>query len=240
MTLYKHIIDSKCQHKQHDNINFYIEDLPKEQQKYYSSLYKSSYCSIKLFSLVDLTMDDFLNKWKQFDRKIFNDLLIQCVYAIYLMNSEGYFHHDFHTKNVGLIKTKEKFITILNKKIPTHGYIVVPIDYCLVLHKKFILKDWEKKALKYDNDLFSLLNTFVISTMTSNLEIKNEQKINIDQIDRDVIEPFVEHFMIENDTWCKDNIIFFTETLYKIMFFDKRQIRFLRISFFCYLIFSTK
>ena len=45
------------------------------------------------------------------------------------MHSNGYVHGDLHSGNIGIVNTTEKYITILNKKIPTYGRIYKIIDY---------------------------------------------------------------------------------------------------------------
>ena len=79
------------------------------------------------------------------------------------MNKYGYFHNDFHPGNIGYVKTKQKYVKILNYKIPTHGYLIKAIDFGLVLHKKYPMsKSWREKY-NNDNDLFTVLNLLSIN-----------------------------------------------------------------------------
>jgi hypothetical protein len=55
------------------------------------------------------------------------------------MNKNGYTHNDLHHYNIGIKKTKNKYIKILGKKIPTYGKIIKILDYGAVLHKKYDL-----------------------------------------------------------------------------------------------------
>jgi hypothetical protein len=144
MKLYDYKIDDKCYLKKY-GLAFTWKNLPKQQQKYYNTLYKSSYCSIKLWSYIDTTLRDLLKSWKTFHKNIFYDLLIQIVYIIYLINKEGFLHNDFTSANIGLVKTKKKYIKIMNSNVKTHGYIVQAIDFELNIHKKYKLYPYEKQ-----------------------------------------------------------------------------------------------
>jgi serine/threonine protein kinase len=177
MTLYDYKIDTDCKHTQNfDGFDFELKDLPKAQQTFYKMLWKSKICSIKLYSYVNTTLHGVLNSWKKFDNKIFYDLFIQIIYVVYLMNKHGYFHNDFHPKNIGIVHTKDKYIDILGHKILTHGMNVQAIDYGLVLHKKYKLKGWEKIKLENDNDLFTILNLLVFDHSNFEYEYKNNLK----------------------------------------------------------------
>jgi len=143
------------------------------------------------------------------------------------MDRHGYFHHDFHTSNIGLKKTNEKYINILGKNIPTHGYFVQAIYYGLVLHNKYILKEQEKNALKYDNDLSAILFILIFDTYFSiltnkfkNINIYADIKIN--KQDKQLLECFLEKITL-NNKWCKNNKTFLLKILYKILFFEKYE-----------------
>lgn len=128
------------------------------EKNYYKRLLNSEYRVVKLYSFVDTTLNKVLKSWKVFDKVLFYDLFIQIVYAIYLMDKEGYVHRDLHFKNIGINFTQKKTLNIFGKKIPTHGMCVVILDYGEVLHKKYILSGSEKQIIAYENDLFVVLN----------------------------------------------------------------------------------
>jgi len=222
MTLYGYKIDDKCKHQQ---ITSPLEDLPVSAQKYYKKLFSSHYCSIKLWSLIDTTLDKLLIDWKEFKFDMFYDLFIQIIYVVYLMNKHGYFHRDFHTANIGLIKTNEKYINILGENIPTHGYFIQAIDYGLVLHQKYILNNQEKNMLKYDNDLSAILIILIFDTYFSILTNKFKNiniyaDIQINKQDKQLLEHFLEKITV-NNKWCKNSKTFLLKILYKILFFEK-------------------
>jgi hypothetical protein len=97
---------------------------------------KSNYCSIKVYEFIDTTLDKIINKIKL--PEIYS-ILIQLSYTIYIMNKNGYTHNDLHIFNIGVKNTKQKYITIFDKKIPTYGRIIKLIDYGAILHNKYTL-----------------------------------------------------------------------------------------------------
>lgn len=142
MTLYDHTIIDNCTHKQKYPIN--IKKLPKEFKDEITTLSNSPYCSIKIWSLVDYTLQQ---KLKKLTLKQLYSAIIQITYICYLMNKHGYSHNDLHQGNIGIKKTKKKYIKILSKKVPTYGYIYVAIDYGSILHEKYKLSRQEKKKI---------------------------------------------------------------------------------------------
>jgi len=225
MKLYDYKIDNVCNHEQ-DTKEFNFDEMSESQKNFYEKLYASKYCSVKLWTLVDMTLDELLQSWKKFNKSMFCDLLKQIVYVIYLINKEGYFHHDLHTKNIGLVKTNKKYINAFGAKIATNGYFIVILDYGLVLHNKYNLKPWEKKCIEYDNDLFSIVNTLIFPTVMSNVMLKYENiydKVNIDDIDKEFLKDLLVNIDFDGSKWVNSNVNFFSQILYKIIFIDKYQ-----------------
>lgn len=97
---------------------------------------ESTFCSRKIYEYIDLTLDKIIDKLKLHE---LYSIIIQLVYIIFIMNKNGYTHNDLHIQNIGVKKTKQKYITIFNTKIPTYGKIIKLIDYGGVLHNKYIL-----------------------------------------------------------------------------------------------------
>lgn len=214
---YKFIIDDK-------KLDFseFMNLLDIQEQKYYQDIINSNHLSIKLYSYIDLTMYDLISSWKKFDVQMFNNLLIQIIYIITLINSNGYFHNDLHFKNIGLTKTNNNFIEILNNKIPTHGYHITIIDNDNVLHHKYNLQDYETEELNYKNDLFSIINS-----LYNFEELKRKHKefaninyafYNIDDVDKRFIQQYVKDVKMNDETQ-----IFIYNTLYKLLFYKKIQ-----------------
>jgi hypothetical protein len=233
MQLYDYDFVSSCEHKQSWNgFAFKLEDLPPKYRKLYIRLQKSKYCSIKLWSRIDLTLHTLLQSWKTFNYNVFYDLFIQIIYVVYLMNKHGYFHNDFHTKNIGIKYTKQKYIIIFGTKIPTHGMFVQAIDYGLVLHKKYDLKKWEINKLENDNDIFTILNTLLISFTHFKHYYKKEKiqeyvyaKINKTDYN------FLKNTFSKKIKLSKENEKFLIDRLYKYLFYTKYEKQLLKSKF---------
>jgi serine/threonine protein kinase len=143
MKLYDYDIVDSCKHIQKYAYNPKI--FSKKLQKEIKLLAKSPYCSRKIYSLIDHTFKDKLHK---LNRKQLYSAIIQITYVTHLMHKHGYTHNDLHPANIGIKKTKRKYIKIFSKKVPTYGYIYSAIDYDVVLHKKYKLNRDERKKVK--------------------------------------------------------------------------------------------
>lgn len=152
LKLYDSRIEYNCKHIHVYKERAVIGDLEKQFQK-------SPYCSIKLWSLIDGTMDSIL-KQRIIKRQLLYDIYIQLININYLIWKEGYKHGDLHFENVGYVLTNKKTINILGYKIPTHGYIFKAIDYGSVLHPKYLI--WQPYN-ELTNDLIRTLAIFSIN-----------------------------------------------------------------------------
>lgn len=197
-----------------------------KQKKYYQRLFASSYCSIKLTSIIDNMLHDVI--YDITDKSIILALFIQVIYIVYLMNKEGYNHQDFHPKNIGIVYTKDKYIKILNKKVPTYNYLLQAIDYGMVLHNKYQLEKWEENMLKYVNDLHINFYKIIFKIMLRNL-VNKYPEININKIvpiskkDAKFLDQYLKNITIDNSKFNQKIYNYFQELLYKILFFDKFQ-----------------
>ena len=210
-------IRNNCSHEQSwDGFPFRMSELPKGMQSYYKKLFSSSYCSIKVYSLIDMDMSKYIKR-KNFDSQEFYDLLIQLVYIIHLLDKHGYMHGDLHTNNIGLVKTNKKYITILGKRIPTHGYLIQLIDYGSVLHSKYTMTKSQKKIYEESTDLHSVLLTllfeiYYMKIMKKYRNINFYKDVKIDKEDKVILQKYVPED--RNNTKLFD-------FLYKIIFVDK-------------------
>ena len=158
--LYKYDIINDCSHIQefpHD-----LKTFPEYIQKIFIEKNNSNYCIRKVYSLIDIILKDVINSLSKL--QIYS-MIAQITYILYLMNKNGYTHNDLHSKNIGVVKTIKKYLTILNNKIPLLGYQYKAIDYGMVLHKKYKMDKIEKvmhnkNKLNEIDRLFKKLVTF--------------------------------------------------------------------------------
>jgi hypothetical protein len=138
LTLYKYEID-KCNFKQKilpwaENNEYFIN-----KNKEYI---KSKVCVSLIHDLKEGNVQFIYNAFKN-DKKCVYSMLIQILYALHLMHSNGYYHTDINNDDVAYIKTNIKTLNIFNLQIPTYGYIYSIIGYSSVLSNKFKLSKWE-------------------------------------------------------------------------------------------------
>ena len=118
--LYKYDIIDNCTHKQ--KLKSKLENLSEKQIE----KRKSKYCFIRLYSLVDTTLGD---RNLKLDQNQVYSLIIQMSYINYLLHKYKYYYGDLNLANIGVVKTNKKNIKIMNKNIPTFGYIYKVIDF---------------------------------------------------------------------------------------------------------------
>ena len=217
MKNYDNWIDINCKHKQDWNkIGLKLELFDKPTQKYYQNLFDSSYCSIKIYSLVELTLKNVI---KQINDEQYYDIFIQCLYVMYLCNKSGYMHRDWKMDNIGLIKTNNMNIDIFGKQVKTHGYQVVLLDYGAVIHKKYILSSYEKKIFTNKmTDLFFMFDRYKYNMIFNFTKFEN--KYNVDtfshiEINKEIkqdIQKYLPKFNKNNEV--------LSQYIYKIIYYD--------------------
>ena len=99
---------------------------------------KSKYTLTYFYDLKDGDLDSI---FKTLNRNQFISMLIQILYALYLMHIHDFFHTDIHTKNICYKKTDLTHIKIFNYKIPTYGYIYSLVDFTGVTSINFNYND---------------------------------------------------------------------------------------------------
>ena len=208
MKIYDYYIDKKCNYILDLNKNgLKLELLNNFEKKYYQDLFNSLYCSIKIYTLVDITLKDLYEQNKLNDNEIY-DLFIQLLYVIYLCKKNKYIHTDLNMGNIGLIKTSNKNINIFNKKVNTHGYIIVLLDYGNIINKKYILfnfKDFENKYHINTNNKVEI-NNKIKKYIKKYLPIKYDIKINNDILSQSIYKIiFYKHF--ENKLLNDNNLL---------------------------------
>jgi len=164
LTLYDHDIINDCTLKQ-QYPKVLMENMPDDLKL----LNDSPYCSRKLYSLVNTTLDKVIN---ELNTQQMYSIIIQMLHIYYLMNKHGYAHNDSHLANVGLIKTKDRTINILQKTIHLYGYQVVLIDYGFVMNKKY-----ELGSNFYKNEKITLKNHMKYEALHMLLNITNKYNV---------------------------------------------------------------
>jgi len=145
----------KCTHDQKlpTYFNFPSDKIGLKNKHDYEKLQQSSYCVQFVYDLLDGTLASIFNK---LNKRQFISMLIQLVWIIYLLQENSYKHNDLHFANVMYKKVPmNEYITILNYKIPTYGYIYSVIDYGEVLSPKFGFANRNEKYMfnMYSSDL---------------------------------------------------------------------------------------
>ncbi len=198
-----------------------LTKIQKRFQSFYKKIYSSPYCSIKIWSLIDLTLKEFVDK--KFDNEIYYDIFIQIIYVMTLINKYGYIHGDFKMDNIGLNKTKDKYIIINNKKIPTNGYYVVLIDYGNIMHKKYISRNkFEKNAIETKNDIYfmfdrieyNLIYNFYDFEAKYNNQINTYNPIKINITHKKILKEYLPNEVTKNNE--KELM----QHLYKIIYYE--------------------
>ena len=161
MQMYHYDLIDSCDHEQK-----YSGDL-KNFEKYHRDkllkLSKSNTCIRKIYELVDGNVKDIIPKLSL--QQIYS-FIIQISIIVKILEKGGYIHGDFHSGNIGYIKTDKKYIKFEKLKIPTFGYIFKAIDLGSVLHKRYKLSSRDKKYFKdlFKKELISCLGTSLINT----------------------------------------------------------------------------
>ena len=145
-------------------------------------------------------------------------MLIQLLYALHLIHSNGYYHLDVKSDNIGFVRTSLEYIYILNYKIPTYGYIWSLIDYGNVLSFKFSLKNSEKKFMSNPQTkffdyfgLYCLLYTNPSYNFIRQLKLISKSKEFVSNIKQTSEYKFcLEHFVVNNEkiSFLQANMIY--------------------------------
>ncbi len=93
------------------------------------------FCIEKVYTLVDTILRKINIQDLTLQQRY--SCIIQVMYVIHLLESNGYVHGDFHDGNIGVIKVPvDKHIMIFDELVPTFGYQYQAIDYGSLLHEK--------------------------------------------------------------------------------------------------------
>ena len=169
MQLYYYDFIDDCEHVQKYSNN--LKNFDKYHKNKIIALSKSSTCIRKIYDLCDGTVKDIIHTLS--NQQIYS-FIIQIAIIVNILQKSKYIHGDFHSGNIGYIKTDKKYIKYKNLNIPTFGYIFKAIDLGSVLHPKYKLnkrdKKWYKDFIK--NELISPLTTTDLLLQPSLLHCK--------------------------------------------------------------------
>ena len=159
--LYHYDFIDFCDHIQKYPVN--LKNFDKKNRDKLIKLSKSNTCIRKIYELVDGNVKSLLPKLNI--QQIYS-FIIQVSIIVDILQKSKYIHGDFHSGNIGYVKTDIKFITYKNLKIPTFGYIYKAIDYGSIMHPKYKLSNDDKKYYKdlYKRELISPLLTSLIDS----------------------------------------------------------------------------
>ncbi len=112
-------------------------------------MYRQKTCVKKLFSLIDNTVSEL--QIDAMSKQEIYSVVAQIMYVIYILDTHGWVHGDFHSGNIGVKHTDETFVTMElgSEKInvPTFGRLIQAIDFGGVLHKDFFKKRYQRQDI---------------------------------------------------------------------------------------------
>ena len=177
MQLYHYEFIDDCDHEQKYSID--LKNFEKYNRDKHIKLNKSKTCINRIYELMDGTINDILPKLSV--QQIYS-FIMQITIIVQILEKNKYIHGDFHSGNIGYIKTDKPYIKYGKLKIPTFGYIFKAIDLGGVLHPKYKLskrdKIWYKDLFK--RELITPLNTSLINSTKYWDYVENKNiKLNI-------------------------------------------------------------
>jgi hypothetical protein len=161
MQMYHYDFIDSCDHEQKYSVD--LKNFEKYHRDKLLKLSKSNTCIRKIYELVDGNVKDIISKLSP--QQIYS-FIIQISIIVKILEKGGYIHGDFHSGNIGYIKTDKEYIKFGKLKIPTFGYIYKAIDLGSILHKRYKLSSHDKIWFKdlFKKELISCLGTSLINT----------------------------------------------------------------------------
>ena len=216
--LYSYDIIDNCTHLQEYPINVKMIPLEKIRDRIYN-ISKSNLCIRKVYELIDGDLNNVIDLLSQ---KQLYSFILQCSYIILLLQKNGYSHGDIYSGNIGYIKTKKEFVKILNKNIPTYGYIFKLIDYGFVTNKTNKLSNENKEM--YEKDFIDEGNLgFIYKLLYNDYNFYNyllENKIKYNE--EELYLNFLKSTEFDTLKYLSDND-YYCFLIYKILFIEKYQ-----------------
>jgi hypothetical protein len=216
--LYSYDIIDNCTHLQEYPMNVEMIENKILRDRIYN-ISKSNLCIRKVYSLID---DVFYNILYSLSKEQLYSFILQFSYIILLLQKNGYVHSDLHGGNIGYIKTKKKFVKILNTNIPTYGYIFKFIDYGFVMNKKNKLsninREFYKVEFNNEGSLASILSFLYDDSYFKFYLTHNKIKYNEEELYLNFLKT-EESYTLSH--LCEDEYKRFL--IYKILFIEKYQ-----------------
>ena len=197
--LYKYKIEeSDFQHVLNDS---YLNIKPDRKEKNDNNN-KSKYTLTYLYDIKDGDLDSI---FKILNRNQFISMLIQILYALYLMHINDFFHNDISLKNICYKKTELPYIKIFNFKIPTYGYIYSLIDFTSVTSINFKYDDSKLLSMYLTNNslndnisliVFLLNNDNFVDFLNKSIKnrINDFKKYNNILLNKKIYDEDIEYF----------------------------------------------
>ena len=231
MTLYDYKIQYPCDYQNNStlaNVRFKQHLINDKINKK-----KSTYCGIKLWSLVDGIIKKLLLSNK-ISNCVYYDLLIQIINIIYILDKNNYKHSDLHPSNIAYINTDKEYIKILNKQIPTHGYIIKIIDYGSIRNKTYDLNKFEKHMFENYTDLMTIFSIYFINYSLTDFQhyYKNDNewqsKVTMDLIskkDKEILKLLLPSILPDGNKMSKEIENYMILKMYILIYYEKWQIQ---------------
>lgn len=163
------------------------------------------------------TLDKYESKYN-LSKKRRLSILLQIIKIILILYEGGYSHNDLHVStNIMVTKTKKKYFTLNNYKVPFYGIQCVAIDYGEVTHEKFGInykKHPYKKMFSIDKDKHIFTEIFICTyRLLSSYEKMIEDCIN----SKKKISPWINNNLWSNGMkkLINKNEIFFKNAIQK-------------------------
>ena len=160
MQMYYYDFIDNCEHIQKYSVD--LKNFEKYHKDKINALAKSKICIRRIYELVDGNVKNIISQLSE--QQIYS-FIIQVSLIVKILEKAKYIHGDFHSGNIGYIKTDKKFIHYGKHKIPTYGYIYKAIDLGSVMHPKYKLSKRDKIWYKdlYGRELIAPLSNSVIN-----------------------------------------------------------------------------
>ena len=148
-------------------------------------------------------------------------IILQLIKIILILYKGGYSHNDLHVgTNIMVTKTKKKYFTLNNDKVPFYGLQCIAIDYGEVSHEKFDInykKHPYKKMFSINRDKHAFTEIFISTYRLLNsyeemiYECINSKKKNLPWINNNLWSNGMKKLMNKHIIFFKSRIEKYSE-----------------------------